>query len=341
MTPLRLSQMAWIAFSLVAFSSSPRAPDPRRYDAYHAILDAMFVDTQGNDLMSPQAIAADERRVIAYDAKDTRIVALASTGERLWRVARPVPLSSNRSAITDVQLASNGEAWLIDPVHQSFTVVSPDGRTVRTIAAPAAVDRWLPLGNGTSFVANTPDSTGFLSLFSGTAQVTKRIPLPSNLATVHRLAREFRIARLGSTGFVVSFRWSSRLIGYANDGTLLFDAPGVHVNQPFPGVRTYALSPRGGQYAIRVDPQAKEETRGACATDSALLVLSAHEDARGMSIVDRYAARSGQYLDSFVAPESLLWMACTSQHVIGLSVRRDPTIVRFHLQPSLARRPAE
>ncbi|WP_309670907.1 hypothetical protein, partial [Gemmatimonas sp.] len=182
--------MGWVAFSLVALSSSPRAPDPRRYNAYHAILDATFVDTQGKDLTSPQAIAADERRVIAYDAKDTRIVALASTGERLWRVARPVPPSSNRSAITDVQLASNGEAWLIDPVHQSFTVVSPDGRTVRTITAPAAVDRWLPLGNGTSFVANTPDSTGFLSLFSGTAQVTKRIPLPSNLATVHRLARE-------------------------------------------------------------------------------------------------------------------------------------------------------
>ena len=325
----RLAIAACIVPLIPAPPSSAQAPERRWLP--EPVLVASFVDEDGTIFGDPRGIVALPNGGFALaDRGEDAIRAFFADGKSAWNFGRSGAGPGEFRFIQDIDVSPAGEVLVLDRGLGRATIIDAlTGQQVTSFSIRTAGHYGILPSSGPGRVLVIPESEKDKTLWvsvseDGAALESAAAPV----ACDHSLACEAFSATTGSMGAAVAFRWSSKVIFLNPDGSVRFVIDGLE-ELPIPGVNTEStrIPEFGNATVTRVDRSAGEAALGITGDESYLYVLFGGSGEERRRIVNVYSVANGDYLGSFLFPNSLAGLAILSDGSLA-TLNRDlfPTV---------------
>ena len=289
------------------------------------VASASYRDVDGSIFGTPSQIArALGGGMILVDAYENAVFFLMADGRPRWRAGRRGAGPGEFEVIQDLDVTRGGNVLVLDRKLARVTVI--DGSSGEMIDVLN-----LPQVEATELIPTVDSRLLALVEFRNSAEEGSKRPWLTISPTGERLSTfdlpvacrdslpcETIATGAGSAGAVVAFRWSSKLLFLAPDGSVRAEAEGVE-RISFPEIVSYAVDPVAAGLprfsslvASRVDPKATEATRSVSADEYRTFVLTIGGTENRGRIVDVYATADAEYLGSYLFPSDVSSLAILS-----------------------------
>lgn len=314
------------------FGGQRAAPAQQAPEDFRRLLPGTFVtvatstpDTSAA-LQRPSLLAHDGQLAYTYDYGDSKLKAFDRNGRLQWAVGG-ISIFSNP---TDLQVASNGEIWLLDAPRRRLTVFDRSGRTIRTLQLTKGVERFVPKVDG-GFVGlqiEGADVAGYH--FGRDGRVISPIELPSYLRPVPSMARSLLAAPLAnSSAYVTVHHYSDHVALWKGSQVAGEVRRGV---EPVPFARLMQWTLPNGATVTRIAPSATQAARSVTADSADIYVLFAGAGPRAGRLVDVYSAETGRYRGTYLLPRKAAKIAKTRDGFVVLVGGNSPSLEWLRLQ---------
>lgn len=261
---------------------------------------------------SPIGLAVNGESIVVLDA-DNVVKSVRFDGRVEWKAGGigrgPGQFTSPVSVATD----GVGNVLVFDPGNGRLTTFDRAGKLSRTVPLQTRTDRAVfaaPAGNYL-LLHTTSDSLARLVDTLGAFRVVTRVP--SDIRSIGGIAREMAGVVPSPGGYVVAFRWSSRMLLLDRGGTILRTCIGAD-SLTFPAVVKIPLKLKVAGITNlrveRVDPRANEAATMVAAFENGSAVLRPPAATGHPRTIDLYAADCGRYLETRPFP-------FVSRHIAG------------------------
>lgn len=284
----------------------------------------------------PFAMAATGERIVVVDGGSNSVQSFRVTGGREWKIGRRGRGPGEFLNPVDVALDSAGNTLIYDPDNARLTVLDRNGRVKRMAPLGQRTDRavfgdradtYLLLNTASDSFAMTVDTTG--------ARRRPVVPLPRDLRATLPIGREMSAVLPVADGYLVTFRWSSRMMLIDREGATRRSCTGVD-SLSFPPVQQTKLNIKLGPYrnlrTNRVDPHARQAATRVTMLGGTLFV-SAPPAAGHTRLADLYAPNCGRYLGSRPFPFVTSHVAGARDLLVAMLIEPVPHLVVLRWTP--------
>lgn len=294
-----------------------------------------IVRTIGRDtdaLDNPVHLVAGEDRFVVSD--DNSIKSFRLNGQLEWIFGRQGSGPGEFRHIFDLSLDRFGTLMVYDEALARLTVIDRAGKLQRTIAIKGRADRAVFASQPGTYTLLATTADTFARIVDTSAAIRAIVPLPGDLRQSPSLTREMSRVLPVAGGYVIPFRWSSRMLVVDKNGAVRRECTGVD-SLSFPDVFETRLSDIGdlkGVRATRVDPRAREATIYATTLEGKIAIEPLTPRGRPR-VIDLYAMDCGRYLESRPFPFAAGMLAGTESVLIAMLPEPVPHVVVLRWTP--------
>jgi hypothetical protein len=274
-------------------------------------------------------------RAVVFDYGDVSVKSIRIGGKLEWSFGRKGRGPGEFSNPTSMVLDTAGQTIVLDPDIARVTVISRDGKLVRTIRLGKRFDQLATSSSGTSLVGVSVHLDTLTALIDSNGVARPVTSLPPELAAAPPIAREILGVVPTPKGFLVAFRWSSTFMEFTHDGSFIRSCTGVD-SLTFPPTRAAPMKmklPRGGKQKLtdvrirRVDPSGVESGAYLTTFGGNPAVLRHSPDSESGSVLDVYAPGCGSYRRSIPFPFATSVVAGSADSLVALLNEPVPHVV--------------
>jgi hypothetical protein len=325
-------------FSVTAVAVPGQAPRPQTAGQPLRVMakgEWQIVRTIGRDtdaFDNPVHLIASEDRFVVSD--DNSIKSFRLNGQLEWTFGRQGSGPGEFRHIFDLSLDRAGNLLVYDEALARLTIIGRSGKLQRTVAIKGRADRAVFGAQSGTYTLLTSTADTFARIVDTTAAVRAVVPLPADLRQSPSLAREMSRVLPFPGGYVIPFRWTSRMLVVDRDGAVRRDCTGVD-SLSFPDIFETKLSDVGdlkGVRATRIDPRAREATIYATTLEEKIAIEPLTTKGRPR-VIDLYAMGCGQYLESRPFPFAAAILAGTQSVLIAMLPEPVPHVVVLRWTP--------
>jgi hypothetical protein len=284
----------------------------------------------------PFAMAVANGRIVVADGGSNSIQSFRITGDREWKVGRRGRGPGEYLSPVGVTLDSEGNALIHDPDNARLTVLDRTGRVIRMIPLGQRTDHAV-FGDrpGTYLLLNTASDTFAMAVDTAGTRRQAIVHLPRDLRATLPIGREMSAVLPVAEGYLVAFRWSSRMTLIDRAGAIRRSCTAVD-SLSFPLVQQTKLNITLGRYrnlrTSRVDPRARQAATIVTTLGSNLAVSA--PGASGKSrVIDLYASDCGRYLGSRPFPLVASHAGGNGDMLVAMLIEPVPHLVVLRWMP--------
>jgi hypothetical protein len=251
------------------------------------------------------------------------IKAFARDGKLLWSFGRKGKGPGELINPADLAVDGLGRLWIADPMQPRITLVSQDGKLLRSIQQKGPMFRLEPADTQHYWLWRP--LRPFLSVADLSTDSVIDAEAPEEVRSAEQFVRDLYLLRTDADHVLAVFRWSSAVFEVDRKGktTQRFEL----INRgKFPGMATRDIKTRGGLITrVGPDPKAIEVAHGATVCDGVVAVLPGGDE-DGLKAVDLYELRSMKYVGSRRLPEEVIQVDCSGGDLVGLVADPAPAV---------------
>jgi hypothetical protein len=280
----------------------------------------------------PGLMVATQDRIVVADG--TTIKSLRLSGDLEWKAGRSGSGPGEYRAIVDLAIDSAGNVLVYDEGLHRLTVVDRAGKTRRVVSLPNRTDRAVFSTPSAYLLLNTESDTIAAIVDTVGTALRRLVRMPPDLRPVPGLAREMTSVLPGHDGYLVVFRWASRMQLIDRSGNLRSSCSGVD-SLSFPSILETKLKDVAGMSNVRahrIDPKAQQAAVGATLFHSRIAVVAAASKGKPR-LIDLYALPCGPYIESRPFPFPFVALAGNQSLMFAMLSDPVPHIVVLRWNP--------
>lgn len=285
---------------------------------------------QDSALLRPTSLAFAGTDVIVWDDGRSAVLAFAPDGRLRWSYGREGGGPGEFAGVNQLAVDEQGRIWLLDARNARVTILRPDGTLFGSSRLPANfdyVDRLAPIGGGRALLMGTSPT---VHVIDDSGRPLESRPHPYGAyASLHPIAAYNRAVRDQRTDSLAFFFYYGG--GFLpTDGALstVPELTGYIEPIPLPEVTIETTTSDDGTVTRTSSVNAQRlAVRSASADGGVLHVLFQGDTEYGDRVVDRYAIGSGDYLGSWLLPDSARAIAVKGDLIATLEENPVPTLV--------------
>lgn len=277
------------------------AQDTRRMANIRWDLTSQFDDADGAHLTDPVLISVCGNSLAVLDLATPHLTHFSKDLRPLAKFGRAGSGPGELRSPSDLACDSQGAAWIPDGANGRVLRVSAQGSLDGMIGIDRELQRLAAAPDGQRFWISTSDPAQLAVEFSRAGEVAVTAFASADLRPIDMLRREPWLVTTADGSVIVAFRWSSRLLRIEANGT-----PGFSVDGPekvdFPLTRSYPAGNDGRNTMVRIAPGATEAVLQLFRDDDVVNVRFKGSGPDKGSVVDRFNAKTGAYIESIRLP---------------------------------------
>jgi hypothetical protein len=316
----------------VARSQTSGKPSRKMASGAWRIVSTIGLDT---DLFAhPIALASSGNRFVVVD--EDAIHSFTTTGKQEWRFGRTGSGPGEFRQILSVAMDSSGNTLVYDDALARLSIIDAAGRLRRETQLTARTDRAV-FSNGARYLLLNTASDTLSRVVDSSGVVGPIHALPVDLGRFTGITREMSSIVPIQAGFMVTFRWSSRMMIVSPTGSVIRNCTGLD-SLSFPDVVTRQFNAKVEGVKVlrstRVDPSARAAVFRAALVGDQLLIEPSISSSRS-HVLDVYSQPCGKYVESRPFPYPVIQMAGTRTMLIAMMSEPVPhvLILRWASQP--------
>ncbi|HET9426533.1 MAG TPA: hypothetical protein VFO55_14270 [Gemmatimonadaceae bacterium] len=288
-----------------------------------------------NDLIEdPGMVSMGANRIVIYDYGTNSVKSIRLDGTLEWNVGRAGRGPGEYASPTSLVVDSAGRALVYDPDNGRLTILDRTGRLARAIPLRQRVDIALPGRSMDRYLLLSPGSDTLAAIIDSAGNLRRQLALPVNLRNIAPIAREIIAVAPTGAGYLLAFRWSSRMLLMDAGGSIIRDCTAID-SLSFPARRQSRLTVQGIKVRVdRVDPAATEAVLSVARLDSSVAVLRESTSRRGARQVDIYASACGRYVETRPFPFVAGRIVGTGNIVVAVVLEPSPHLAVLRWVPS-------
>ena len=257
-------------------------------------------------LFTPTMVTFAGEGMAVWDRDRSQILFYSRDGEPRWRYGSKGSGPGEFASVTDLASDDDGRLWVLDPDNVRISIVGSDGGLIREFPVPDVgfADRLVPIGAGRALLMGMDP---MIHTIDDQGNLLSSSPHPySGYASLHPVSgynRGLHDVRSDSTVFFFYYGG-----GFVRTKGNLATAPaldGYVEPMPFPEVTIERSEGSDGSVTTSSSVNAERlAAAGGAANDGVLYVLFQGATEYGHRIIDRYSIGSGEYLDSWLLPDT-------------------------------------
>jgi hypothetical protein len=278
----------------------------------------------------PVALKATADRLIVADDGDNSIKSFRMTGQLEWRFGRAGSGPGEFRQLQDIAIDSAGNVVAYDSGLERLTVIDPSGRLLRVLPLRQRTDRVAFGGSTARFLLLNTASDTFARIVDTTGAVVRPlVKLPEHLRASLPITREMSGVVTSRTGYLVTLRWTSRMLLVTADGSIARECMGID-SLSLPGGLELNIKAALGELknirANRVDPRARQAATASAMLGDYLVVKPSIP--RGQQrLLDFYGLNCGPYRESRPLPVAATMIAGSNRLLSAVVMDPVPHIV--------------
>lgn len=279
-------------------------------------------------LFTPMLVEFVADGIAVWDRDRSQVLFFSLEGEPRWRFGGSGSGPGEFSGVTQIAADDRDQLWILDPQNARVTLLGTEGLPIREFQLPDVgyLDRLVPIGDGRALLlgmepmVHTVDERGnYLG--------SKPHPYPE-YGTLHPISAYNRAVHdwaSDSTAFF--FYYGGGFVG--TDSALTASTLRAYVEDiPFPEVTVERTEGADGRVTTSSQVNASRlAAKGGAADDGVLHLLYQGDTEYAHRLVDRYAVGSGEYLGSWLLPDSTRAIAVRGDLVAMLVETPYPALV--------------
>lgn len=280
----------------------------------------------------PRRMLATSDRIIVADGATNTIKSLRIDGTLQWKSGRTGSGPGEYRDIVDMAIDSAGNVLVYDEGLHRLTVLDGAGKVTRVVQLPDRTDRVAFTSRTTYLLLNTAADT--LARVIDTSGMISRalVRMPSDLKPTAGLAREMSSVLTVGQGYLITFRWSSRMQLIDRRGEPGRQCTGID-SLSFASIIETKLKNVAGMTNIRarrMDPKARQAAVGATLFSSRIAVVSGISNQK-QRVLDLYALPCGPYVESRPFPFAFEELAGNDNFLFAMVPEPTPhiTVLRW------------
>jgi len=273
-----------------------------------------------------QLLDADNDRLITYDYVDHKVKAVSLTGSLLWQVGEPGLQRGQFYNVTDLHHDDRGNIWIVDPVPQRITVLSPSGALIRTYEHVPTWLRVAPRSDGLVWALFPPD--GSPGVYDTAGHLHVRPSLSTQLANLRIPANDLHLSPGSHDSVLIAYFWADRFVVLGADGKSPHEFVGIEARNFPVATRTPRVVAGQSITTVGVDSAARPAVLSATWSGAYIYVLpySQRTAADTSSTIDVYRASSGAYVGSRALPARVIAFSINGDVIAGIIAGPHPTL---------------
>jgi hypothetical protein len=255
----------------------------------------------------PSAMAAMGERFVVVDGDV--IHSFRTTGAREWSFGRTGSGPGEFHQILSIAVDASGNTLVYDGAVDRLTIVDSVGKLRGVVPLASRTDRAASSEIGRYLLLNTASDT-LTRVVDSLGRVSRTERMPPELRTFEGISREASSVLPVRGGYVVTFRWSSRMLALSRDGAVTGTCTGID-SLSYPDAITRAVDAKVEGFknlrSTRVEPNARPAAIRATLLGPLLLIEPSVKRSH-THVLDAYSGSCGKYLGSrpFPFPATLL-----------------------------------
>lgn len=274
-------------------------------------------------LQNPLVLTGSPDVVYVADYGSMSIKAFSRDGRLIWSFGRKGKGPGELINPADLAVDGLGRIWIADPMQPRITLVSREGKLLRTLQQKGPMFRVEPADTQVYWLWRP--LRPFISIADIDRDTILDVDAPDEVRASEQFVRDLYLIREDVTHTLVVFRWSSLVFEVNQSGRITNQFELVNRAQ-FPGMATRDIKTRGGTITrVGPDPKAVEVAHGATVCNGEVVVLPGGED-DGLMAVDVYQLHTMKYLGSRKLPEEIIQVDCSAGDLVGLVADPAPAV---------------
>ena len=280
-------------------------------------------------LFTPTMIAFLDEDIAVWDRDRSEVLVFSSEGDLRWRYGGKGGGPGEFAGVTQIAADDQNRLWVLDPDNVRISILSRDGRLVRAFRPPDVghVDRLVPIGRGEAMLTGM-DPT--LHVIDEEGRLLRTVAHPyASYGTLHPISAYNRAVHDRAADSTAFFFYYGG--GFARtDRTLASVAmlTSYVENIPFPEVTVQRTENADGSVTTSSSVNASRlAVKSGSADEGVLYLLFQGDTEYGNRLVDRYSIGSGEYLGSWLLPDSARAIAVAGELVATLVENPYPAMV--------------
>ncbi len=291
------------------------------------------VSPEGDPLLVPFKVVADDSTLYLFDNGDLRLKAFDWEGRLRWALGRDGAGPGEFRGVTAACISPQGDIWLYDHRNARITIVTPLGVIRREFRPQRLLISGAVPVRGGGFLGQATSGSPFLVLFDSTGAVVRALPVPKDLVGRNVLEAHVVGDRSGGRS-VFSALNTDRFYVVSDSGERVQAFRGVQA-MDFPKWNRVTVTTPQGKKVEGIRP-APENLSGSVATilrDDAVLVLVGSIAKEEFRTVDVYELPRGRYRESFLLPAPCVSLAEVRSRLVCLQLDPAPQVRVWRQMP--------
>lgn len=292
------------------------------------------VRPDGDPLLAPFKVMADDSTLYLFDNGDFRLKAFDWAGRLRWAIGRSGSGPGEFRGVIATCISPQGEIWLYDKGNARISIVTPKGDIRREFRPQKLLISGVVPVKGGGFLAQVNSgSQFFLTLFDSIGVVVRALPVPKDL--VGRNVLEAHVVGDRSGGRAVfSALETDRFYVVSDSGDQVQAYRGVQAMDFPKWTRTTITTGRGKKIeGIRPAPGNLSGSIATILSDDLILVLVGTIARDEFRTVDTYEMPSGRYRESFLLPAPCVSLAHVRGRFVCLQLDPVPQVRIWRQRP--------
>lgn len=257
-------------------------------------------------LYTPTMVALTEDGVVVWDRDQSRLLSFSDEGELRWIYGRKGAGPGEFAGVTQIAVDHTNRVWVLDPDNVRISIIGSNGELERAFRIPDVghVDRLVPLGDDRAMLMGLDPMVHMVD-DHGALQGSRAHPYLS-YATLHPISAYNRaLYDAESDSAVFFFYYGGGFLRTDPELTPVATLTSYVENIPFPEVVVQRTEGADGTVRTSSMVNASRLAAKAGTADAGVLnILFQGDTEYGNRMIDRYSIGSGEYLGSWLLPDS-------------------------------------
>lgn len=298
----------------------------------HPVTDTVLMvggSAQDTALFAPTMLAWTDAGIVVWDRDRTQVLLFSAEGRLLWRYGSRGSGPGEFAGVTEIAADDEKRVWVLDPGNDRLSILSSSGELIRAFRLPDVgyVDRLMPMKGGRAMLMGL-DTMLHIIDEHGNLLLSRRHPYTAypSLHPVSGYNRGLYDPSTDSTAFFFYYGG-----GFARSDAALTPTPSLNAyveDIPFPEVTVQRSENADGSTSTSTAVNTDRLAATAAAVDRGVVhVLFDGDTEYGDRVIDRYAIGSGDYLGSWLLPDTARTLAVNDGLIATIVENPFPTLI--------------
>ena len=284
---------------------------------------------QDTTLFTPTMVAFLGEGVAVWDRDRSQVLYFEDDGSPVWRYGARGGGPGEFAGVTQIAADDQARLWVLDPQNVRISLVGSDGGLIRAFPVPDVgfVDRLVPIGDGRALLMGLDP---MVYVIDDQGNLESSVPHPyASYPSLHPISAYNRAVHDPDTDSTAFFFYYGGGFARADDRLNQTATLSSYVEPiPFPEVSVERSEGANGAVTTSSAVQANRlAARGGSADGGVLHLLFQGDSEYGNRIVDRYSIGSGEYLGSWLLPDTTRAIAVHDGRIAALVEEPYPALV--------------